>query len=1029
MTPVRSDLLAALGPYVVRRRLLAAAVGLLQGLAVGAIIAAGALLLMGREVLQSPAALLLLPVALLPALARIVSPLRPLDAALAVERAFPFLQDTVATAVDLLTRDPGRAPRSEAAVVRVAREATCALNDLPIARAAPVRMLRTPAVTACLALGLAMLAWAAAPSAPTPAVEAPALTSAEDAEPIVTQPPSIFDLSLVIDPPAYCNQPRRTTTSGIDAVRAPLGSSITISATAIPESAQAIFTAEPGGDAEMAAQPDGRRVHSFTLASPLRWRLTSRDAGATTATPWRALEPVEDQPPLVRLVRPESDLSLLMAAPVEVAIAASDDYGISTLGLRHRLGEDEQWRSLPLEFAPGAIASANARLNPAALGLKPGGELLLCAYATDNDAFSGRKTSVSAPIRITLGAAADFEQAAPETPLEQAQSEEADALEELQRTAEALQRELTEALRGIASGEAGGADEEATPTRPGFELQEAARRLQEQAGRLEQAMRRAEEQLAESGLMTPELVEKVRELHELMRDVMDEELRKALDELQRTMEAQSPEEMRMSLERAQEAQERFMQRLEQTLSLLRRARLEALLGQLRQEAERLLARQQQLSEETAKLPDGRSDESRRTGNEQRALARDTEPLSERVEAGVEQAREVDAEVAARLGAIADRLQREDPAAQMRRATGAIERGQPSDAGESQQQASRSLEGAAADLRELEEQFRSDFSAEARKRLAEMLRDTLVISQGEEDVTRSVAELRGRSRNDLLLDKRPTAPLRRRQTTLTTAASRLAERMHELAGQAPVINPMLPAAARVIADEMGQIAREIEGADIITAHDRGRNVMRGLNELAQLLLEADEQLSQQSAQSALQQYMEQLKSLSQRQQALNEEAAGSEQGGRQPGQMPGMSPSQMAFEQALIRRALEEMMSRGGEATGSMTDQLGGVPGEMEKVEGDLRSGRLQRETIERQGRILEKMLEAQRSLYTKERESPERKAERPTVFEPPPSPPALSPSLTRSRGIEVQRGRGADRLPRGWEDLVREYYRALGRER
>jgi len=105
-----------------------------------------------------------------------------------------------------------------------------------------------------------------------------------------------------------------------------------------------------------------------------------------------------------------------------------------------------------------------------------------------------------------------------------------------------------------------------------------------------------------------------------------------------------------------------------------------------------------------------------------------------------------------------------------------------------------------------------------------------------------------------------------------------------------------------------------------------------------------------------------------------------------------------------------------------------VPGEMEKVEGDLRSGRIRRETVERQERILEKMLEAQRSLYTKDQERSERKAERPNAFEPPPSPPPIAPSLLSRPSVQVERGRGSQALPRGYEELVREYYRRLGEE-
>ncbi|MFP4248569.1 MAG: hypothetical protein ACLFU7_02855 [Armatimonadota bacterium] len=1041
MSPARDRLLAALRPYLIRRRIIGAAAGALIGLAVAGVLAGLAALFFGRVILaDARLQWALLATVVLPAMGWSALPLQLIDAALAIERAFPFLQDRVATAVDLISREPRRIPRSEGVTRRVTEEAAGALGELPIARAAPLGAVRTPALIAVLGLSVAALAWSAAPAHRTPEHPPPSPSITEEPEALdeTPQPPRILDVSLTVQPPAYCDLPRRTITSDLDAIRAPVGSAITVHAVCSRPDASVRFVTDGGGMAEHRPSSDGRVTHSLRLTEALRWRLEAAGASGSSATPWRTIVATEDSLPTVRIVRPDSDVTLAMPEAVDVSVVAGDDFGVSAMGLRMRLADESEWRSLPLETSPGASAASSVRLNPEGVGLTPGGELIVRAWATDNDAVSGPKTALSDVLRIRLEEPGEPQRAAPETPVEQAQREEADAMEELQRTAEELQRHLSETIEGAERelramrGEPGEARE--MPTRPGMELQEAARRLKEQAGRMEQAMRKADEQLA-SEEISPELVEKVRELHELMRDTLDEEMRRALEELQRAIEAQSPEEMRMSLEAAREAQERFMQRLEQTMSLLKRARMEALLGELRKEAEELAKRQAELSAQAEEMREGRSEQSREAEQDQRLLARDTRPLADRVEAATEQAREIADELAVELGAIADRLRREDPAGQMRQAASALGRGSPSDARGSQQQAGQSLHRAADDLKALEEQLASDFTAEARRKLAEMLRDTLSLSHSQEALRDSVEALGGRSQSDLMRDKRPISPLRRRQSALTEATRALADRMGELAQETPAIDPMLASAAQMIAEQMAQSAREIEGADLSSAIRRGGSVTVGLNELAKKLLETDDQLSQQSAQSTLSEYMERLKSLAERQEGLNQQTGEGQQGEsgeRRPGQGPGMSTSQMAYEQALIQQALREMLREGGEgegeATGPIADQLGGVPDEMEKVEDDLRSGRIERETVERQERILEKMLEAQRSLYTKDQERSERKAERPQSFEPPPSPPAISPSLMSRPSLEIERGRGSEALPRGYEDLVREYYRRLGEE-
>ncbi|MGC9318057.1 MAG: DUF4175 family protein [Armatimonadota bacterium] len=1021
----RAQLMSALRPYLLGRRMLAAGAGLLQGGALAAGMLALVLLVAGRGVLGEPrVTAAMLAALLLPALLHLLRPVDPLTASLSIERTFPFLQDRVATAAHLVSGRTGRAPRSERMISRITSEATAALRDLPLRRALPAGQLRLPAAALAVALVLVACAWAAAPPpAAQPPAPAPAIVASPGTAP-QAHPTRLHDITLSVAPPSHTGLPCRQLTSALDEISAPAGSEITISGRCEPREAEVTVALDPGGAQVLSA--DGRAFsHSFRLREPVRWRLLAEAPDERVESPWRRIEVTPDGAPSVRLVRPEGDLTLDRAESIEVAAVATDDFGVTALGLRHRLAGEDRWRSLPLKIQPGTGVSAAARLNLAAVGLKPGEELILRAWATDNDVVSGPKTSLSAPVRIRLRETAPGERE-PRTPLEEAQEQEADAMEQLRRAAEDLERELTRAVERAQ----GGPGSEAGAPQVGRELQEAARRLQEQAGRLQRAMREAQRQLQADELMTPDLVEKVRELHELMQQVLDEEMRRALEELEEALKAQDLDEIRMSLEQARQAQQRFLERLDQTLSLLRRARMEGLLERLRRLAEELAARQQELSRRTSELSQADGD-ARATERSQRLLARDTEPLAAKVEGAVEQARELSDEVAAKLGAVADRLVREDPAGQMRRAASALSRGSPRDAAGPQQEAEASLRRAAGALSELEEQVKSEATEDARRQIAAMLRDALALSEQQEDVGEDVRRLSGLRRADLMRDKRPIDPVRRRQSRLAEATRRLAERMAQLAGQTPAMDPHLAAGTELIAEQMAQAAREIEGADLAAARQRGRDAMAGLNEVARRLLEVQDQLRQSSAQMALSQWMQRLQSLAQRQQGLNRQTgqaqqSGQSESGRPQAQPGGMSPSQLAFEQALIRAALEQMLKRGGRGTQPMADQLGGVPDEMEKVEGELRSGRIERKTVERQERILEKMLEAQRSLYTKQQERSERKAERPGEWEPPPSPPALSPSLMRAPSVSVQSGGGAGELPRGYEEMVREYFRALG---
>jgi hypothetical protein len=126
---------------------------------------------------------------------------------------------------------------------------------------------------------------------------------------------------------------------------------------------------------------------------------------------------------------------------------------------------------------------------------------------------------------------------------------------------------------------------------------------------------------------------------------------------------------------------------------------------------------------------------------------------------------------------------------------------------------------------------------------------------------------------------------------------------------------------------------------------------------------------------------------------------------------------MAAEQEAIRQGLQEAMNKLGENGGGSMGQLGQTAEDMKKVAEDLRGGRLNQETVERQQRILSRLLDAPRSV--EKRDYSRRRTSRPGVDVVRSSPGALSPDLLKSKPSL------AALLARGGRDPVSPRYRAL----
>ena len=188
----------------------------------------------------------------------------------------------------------------------------------------------------------------------------------------------------------------------------------------------------------------------------------------------------------------------------------------------------------------------------------------------------------------------------------------------------------------------------------------------------------------------------------------------------------------------------------------------------------------------------------------------------------------------------------------------------------------------------------------------------------------------------------------------------------------------------------------------------------------------DQLQQSGSASGFEEMMKQLQQMAGQQGQLNKDAMGMMP---QPGQSGQPTPEQfgrMAAQQQMIQRSLEGMNQQMGQRQ-DMLGRLGDLGEDMEKVIEDLRRQRLDPKVIERQQRILSRMLDAQRSVREKEK-SRKREAERESVVSAK-SPPGLRQSIIarenelRKEMLEaMKQGYSTD-----YKSYIRSYYEILSR--
>ena len=261
-----------------------------------------------------------------------------------------------------------------------------------------------------------------------------------------------------------------------------------------------------------------------------------------------------------------------------------------------------------------------------------------------------------------------------------------------------------------------------------------------------------------------------------------------------------------------------------------------------------------------------------------------------------------------------------------------------------------------------------------------------------------------------------------QQGLEETTESAANRISDLSKMTLFITPdVMQAVGRALANQKGAGRYSME--DMIGGLVASKEATIALNQAAAALLKGRDAMAAAKSSTGFQEAMQMLQGLAGDQQQLNSESLSMMPGAQgQNGQEGRLSPDQagalerMAAEQEAIRRGLEEAMGKLGQGGGTL-GRLGETGEDMKKVVQDLRGGRLDQQTVERQQRILSRLLDAPRSV--EKRDYSRRRTSRPGVDVVRSSPGALSAELLKARPSL------AALLARGGRDPVSPRYRAV----
>ncbi|MBI4726301.1 hypothetical protein HY768_03595 [candidate division TA06 bacterium] len=816
----------------------------------------------------------------------------------------------------------------------------------------------------------------------------------------VYQPLTLSNLKLEISSPAYTGiRPYIQENDG--SIIAPKGARVTLTALASQSLQKAGMIHDDGRMTEAYDIKDSLFKLNLTVNKNSRYRLWAK--GKTGDTLLHGLEysitALEDARPAAEIISPADDWPLPEGMPAEIQLRFSDDFGLSRAALYIRDTQTE--KVYQLKIYPAVLDTQIFFVwNSSESFLLPGDSVLYWAEVWDNDATSGPKNSKSKVQKFKVPTREEFYKSAA-----QADSAYQQNLDQAQKQNQSLKQEMERLSQAVKENRKMDWQQKAA-------VEEALKKQEELVSRMEQTAEEARQdvkQQAQGFKFDPQTVEKLAELKNLFDQVASEEMRQAMERMQQALQNMDRKQIEQALENFKFSQEEFQQRLDAAIASLKELKQEQMLSLLKQEVDKMAAEQKAVKDSLGKVQGKPASNNLKQRQEQ--LAKDLETSLQQMNELAKQMSEGNPEASQKLKQSMQKAQSQNTIQKMRQAGRKMESGQNQEAQGLQQEALTDLTELSAGLQGAKNAMGSQRSQAASKAMREKAKELIKLSQQQEQLNQKMEN----GSND-------PVDLAWRQQVLQRQAARVKQKLDELTRKNFLLSPQASQALQEAAKQMENSASSLSEGRGQQAGTSGKAAQGLLNQSAAALIQSS---SKSGGSSGSGDMMGDLEGMSGMQQNINQASQGlmpmpgGEQGGLS--QEARSQMARLAAEQEAVRQGMEEFNQKYG-GRSDLAGKLDDLVQEMQKVADNMKNNQLDRQTIERQEKILARMLSAGHSLKEQDT-SPQRQAQ-PGRDQTPDRPAQPNKGDPAWKNLPDWRNQP---YPLEYRELLEKYYESLGR--
>jgi hypothetical protein len=831
--------------------------------------------------------------------------------------------------------------------------------------------------------------------------------------------PNIRTLDLTITPPAYTRQPQVQQKDNGN-INAMVGSTaeFRLTATKVIKTARIHFT----DSTEVKLQVNNREAYGkirITGDKNYQIWLSDENGNGSLSPVTYSVKAMYDAQPVIEMISPNKDVSLSEDNRLPLYVKISDDFGFSKLVLHYRLSaskyemphKDFSSVEIPIDKSKKEI-DVNYIWNLSPMNLSTEDVVTYYLEVFDNDVVSGPKYAKTGlfnariPSLEELLKNADNTQEKTEKDLSQTLKE----AQELKKSLDKISQDLKQDKKELTWQE----KEKIEKTLDKFE------KLQEKVENAGKQIENMKNDLQKNNLLSKETLEKYMELQKLFSELSNDAMKKAMEQMKNMMQKMDRQLTEDAMQNMKNNEEMFQKSLERTINLLKRVQVEQKVDETIKRMEAIEKQQEELEKQAQNSDLNSQQKKNELVKKQEEISKELKRLQEEMKELSEKMSELKDMPKEEMEKNLDELDKQDNQEMSQEASENMKNGDKQKSGQMQKKISSNMKNMKQKMQQMQKSMQQQNQQQAFADMMKILNNLISLSKKQEELKNQSQRL---EQNSSKFQQNA-----QRQSDLKSELERTMNQMSELAQKTFAITPEMGKAMGDSRKQMDRALEALQGRNAPFASSSQGESMKSLNEAASLMKSGMESMMQGGGQGGMMSLMQQLGKMSQMQMQLNNMTQSLQRG--MNGQLSPQQQAQMqrlAQQQEMIRKSLDELDKEARKSGKSKTlpGNLENIMKQMQEVVSDMNTEKLNNDLIQKQERILSRLLDAQRSMnerdYEKERES---KAGKDFTRE---SPAALN--LNTERGKNKIKDELNKAIQEGYlkdyEELIRKYYEAL----